>query len=208
MGERLNIEIEANDKTVANAYYHWGAYTTSAIALVKKMVDYLDTTNDTYQNEQEFALRLLEATGANLTEDEHKYATTLQLQTKPFDEDVVNRNDGLISLSEEGINGTRTWQEMMLRVQIDIKNRSIHIAFDDVFDIVSLDDYKNQLEEYGDEYIEEDNAYDETLVNTFMTEDYIDVEKFKSAYQAFEKLIASHDVFYADKGKTVVAVAI
>ena len=38
MGQRLNteriIEIVDNDKTLANSYYHWSAYTDSAVALV------------------------------------------------------------------------------------------------------------------------------------------------------------------------------
>ena len=32
MGQRLNIEIMKNGETIANCYYHWSAYTTSALA--------------------------------------------------------------------------------------------------------------------------------------------------------------------------------
>ena len=45
MGQRLNIQIEANDtntnetKVLANCYYHWSGYTSSAMELVKEIVD-------------------------------------------------------------------------------------------------------------------------------------------------------------------------
>lgn len=33
MGQRLNIEIISGDKVLANAYYHWSAYSRIAIEL-------------------------------------------------------------------------------------------------------------------------------------------------------------------------------
>jgi len=38
MGQRLNIEIISNGKCLANAYYHWSAYSDSAIDLAIKIV--------------------------------------------------------------------------------------------------------------------------------------------------------------------------
>ena len=35
MGQRLNIEIMSGEKVLANAYYHWSAYTASAAELTK-----------------------------------------------------------------------------------------------------------------------------------------------------------------------------
>ncbi len=45
MGQRLNIQIEANDtdtnetEVLANCYYHWSVYTSSAMELVNEIVD-------------------------------------------------------------------------------------------------------------------------------------------------------------------------
>ena len=45
MGQRLNIQIEmdipesSESKVLANAYYHWSGYTSSAYELVKLIVD-------------------------------------------------------------------------------------------------------------------------------------------------------------------------
>ena len=38
MGQRLNIEIINDDKVLANAYYHWAGYTTSAISLTETIL--------------------------------------------------------------------------------------------------------------------------------------------------------------------------
>ena len=34
MGQRLNIEIKKDSKVLANAYYHWSAYTSSALQML------------------------------------------------------------------------------------------------------------------------------------------------------------------------------
>lgn len=38
MGQRLNIEIFNNGQVVVNAYYHWSAYTRSALELTAKVI--------------------------------------------------------------------------------------------------------------------------------------------------------------------------
>ena len=75
MGQRLNIQIEATDtdtnetKVLANCYYHWSGYTSSAMELVNEMVN-SGIYNLDILDPVEKAIRLLEATGAGLTEDE------------------------------------------------------------------------------------------------------------------------------------------
>ena len=39
MGQRLNIEIKKDSKVLANAYYHWSAYTSSALQMLPKSID-------------------------------------------------------------------------------------------------------------------------------------------------------------------------
>ena len=38
MGQRLNIEILKDGDCIANCYYHWGAYTSPTIHLVKEIL--------------------------------------------------------------------------------------------------------------------------------------------------------------------------
>ena len=131
MGQRLNIQIEANDtdtnetKVLANCYYQWSGYTSSAMELVNEMVNsgiyHLDILDPV-----EKAIRLLEATGAGLTEDE----LTDTYNTPKYNL-ATSRNDGLIAISERGINDTVAWEE--LRVTINLTTGSINIT-DMVYD--------------------------------------------------------------------------
>ena len=41
MGQRLNVEIWNNGEVLANAYYHWSAYTESAAHIVDKALNYI-----------------------------------------------------------------------------------------------------------------------------------------------------------------------
>lgn len=38
MGQRLNIEMKTKGKVVANCYYHWSAYTMTALQLTKEII--------------------------------------------------------------------------------------------------------------------------------------------------------------------------
>ena len=131
MGQRLNIQIEANDtdtnktKVLANCYYHWSGYTSSAMELVKEIVD-SGIYNLDILDPVEKAIRLLEATGAGLAEDEltDTYST-------PKYKLATSRNDGLIAISEEGTNRVAYWEEA--RVAINLTTGSINMS-DMVYD--------------------------------------------------------------------------
>lgn len=122
MGQRLNIEILNDGEVLANSYYHWSGYTTSAIALTKHILENMDKVRQ--ENELLYAIRLLETTGARLTGDEILCAKK-DFPAEEF-ESAVSRNDGLIGISEKTIEDTRFWEEA--RVSIDLFNE--HIIFD------------------------------------------------------------------------------
>ena len=126
MGQRLNIQIKANNPTtnetvvLANCYYHWSGYTYSAMELVNKIVksgvynlDILDPV--------EKAIRLLEATGAGLAGDE-----LTDTYNTPKYKVSTDRNLGLIAISEEGINRVADWEES--RVTINLTTGSINMS--------------------------------------------------------------------------------
>ena len=126
MGQRLNIQIEANDtdtnetKVLANCYYHWCGYTSSAMELVNEIVksgiyklDILDPV--------EKAIKLLEATDAGLAKDE---LTDTYNETKY--KRATHRNLGLIAISEKGIKNTIELEES--RVTINLTTGSINMS--------------------------------------------------------------------------------
>lgn len=145
MGQRLNIEMYLNGATQATAYYHWSGYTSSALRLTKMILENQEKIQ--HENATIRAVRLLEVTGAHLTEDEVKEVNRLV----PNEDFAIakSRNDGLIAITNQGIEDTRDWEEG--RVEIDLDNQVIN------FSVIWSDDKENYLEEYEKE--EEDYAH-------------------------------------------------
>lgn len=183
MGQRLNIEIMKNDKVLANAYYHWSAYTESALELCACIIGEINSSPDIlptvfldtlFRREQIeyvqkhaeafdqkdleikavtmpgtassadqdllYAIRLLEGTGAGINEDEWKRILAEGLCPGIAFRSVVDRNVGLLSISEKGMEETRCWQEG--QAVIDLNRKRVYFS---VFSEYSLDEY---LEEY------------------------------------------------------------
>ena len=116
MGQRLNIEIWHGQRCLAAAYYHWSAYTNKAAKLVEKILEAY-RTNRSIPNRR-YAVKLLEVTGAALTDEER--AVMLEGVHKENDyKPCTGRNDGLIAVTENGINSTRMWEEFRVSIYLD-----------------------------------------------------------------------------------------
>lgn len=127
MGQRLNIEMVANGKSLVNAYFHWSAYTDNALFILQKIIktqekiDILDEIKNMPLDKK--AIYLLISIGAGITpEDVHlnKYPNIWIKAT--------NRNEGLINISEEQKEVCRTLEEG--RITIDIAKKTFEF---DVF---------------------------------------------------------------------------
>lgn len=142
MGQRLNIEIVNGDTVLANAYYHWSAFTFPALELTAEIVKGIDKVPS--ENKLEQAIALLELTGAGV--DDEEWARIESDTTGKFDElvfkEAKNRNRGLISVTEEGMQETETLEEG--RVSIDLEKKTICF---DVVDGLSLEEYRADFED-------------------------------------------------------------
>lgn len=120
MGQRLNIEIWRGNTCLANAYYHWSAYTDSAAELVNKILathKEHNTLPDQF-HDQLYAVRLLEATGAGLEDGDR------EIMAERTGEDFracTGRNAGLIAVTDKGIQDTRVWEEYRVSIYLDQK---------------------------------------------------------------------------------------
>lgn len=137
MGQRLNLEIHKDGEVLANAYYHWSGYTSSSIELTKEVLKHVDQIKE--DNEIVYAIRLLEATGAGLTDDELPFVQKIAPE-KEF-KIAINRNRGLIAISEEGIEETRRWEEG--RVEVDLSNQTVN------FNVCFINPKDEFIENYG-----------------------------------------------------------
>lgn len=115
MGQRLNLEIHKDGEVLANAYYHWSGYTSSAcyeaLKAVKSWLNIEDTISPLIT-----AIKMLEATGAGFNESElqsleesgllEKYEIN-KTDLKP----CTGKSDGIIAITSKEIENTRYWEE-------------------------------------------------------------------------------------------------
>ena len=123
MGQRLNIEIKRrkDNKVLANSYYHWSAYTSSSLHLAEEIIENIyDIIRKEKVSDEIKAIQLLQTTGAGLMEDEYN---KLNEEDKKYCSLATNRNLGLISFTDEGMEETRKWEEGRLTIDIDFDDK-------------------------------------------------------------------------------------
>ena len=125
MGQRLNIEICNNEKSLANAYYHWSAYTSSAYELIKKIIFcYPKPTSD---NAVQNAVQLLNSTGAGLYDCDGEELEIIKDFPESLKKYAVSRNHGLISMTEKAMEETRYWAEGDIIINIDTQTVNFNV---------------------------------------------------------------------------------
>lgn len=123
MGQRLNIEIRRrkDNKVLANSYYHWSAYTSSSLHLAEEIIENIyEVIRKEKVSDEIKAIQLLQTTGAGLMEDEYN---KLNEEDKKYCSLATNRNLGLISFTDEGMEETRKWEEGRLTIDIDFDDK-------------------------------------------------------------------------------------
>ena len=157
MGQRLNIEIIKDGKTIANCYYHWSAYTLCSLNTANKVIEYYDELMNQNLPDEVLAVKMFENcnsfdffTGgvntAGLTKDSYEYMCKKYPQYT-FKESV-DRNAGLIGVTLEDMINTRNWQEGI--INIDLDKKTINAG--------SMIDYY-EAENFMEEWIDEDEEF-------------------------------------------------
>ena len=151
MGQRLNIEILNKGERLANAYYHWSAYTTSASELTMKIINQFEEIMSMNCSDTAKAILLLQTTGAGLefceNNNELEYAKeNLKDNKETFKlfKTQSDRNEGLICINPKEMDNTERWEEG--RVTINIETKTIDL---DVIWVSDKEGWKD--EEYTDE---------------------------------------------------------
>lgn len=184
MGQRLVVTINCQGKDLAKIYYHWSAYTYSALLETKKIVDCIYDHND--ETEKELQLRLIrfcEENGGGITGteryNEFEYIQNL-FPNETFKTDNYSRNEGLIALSETGMEGLQDWSEgdVIINLDEDLINFGVY-------------GYCQSLEEYNEERKEWDDDFDditlEEIPDIGYDLGYINVEDLDAVIAAIEK---------------------
>ena len=186
MGQRLNIEIVNGETSLANCYYHWSAYTVSALELTRRIIRaYYDSKSIVGLK---MAVELLEATGGGVSELER---AGIQKCAERFGHikfrDATSRNDGLISVTEEGKDETREWEEGC--VTIDLNSETFK------FDVV----WYATPEDFEEPWDEDDDLRYEDLEECECNLDAIPFTEIEN----FIDLVSSHPDGFRVKGEEV-----
>ena len=133
MGQRLNIEVVSKGNVIASSYYHWSAYSFSAAELA---IDALLVACRGEPVEQPLitAIHCLEETGAGFSDYSIAYAKeNLGLDLTRFNR-CLGRNEGILEISEQGMNGNRSWEEGRVTIDLDAKTADFQVCWSMRFD--------------------------------------------------------------------------
>ena len=121
MGQRLVCTIEKDGKGIAAIYWHWNAYTYDALYTTKDVIDCI--YDKQYRSVEDLQLRLIrfcERRGGGIegSEKEFKYIADV-FPGETFLSDGYSRNEGLIAISQRGIEELQLWSEGDVIIDID-----------------------------------------------------------------------------------------
>lgn len=147
MGQRLVITIHAFNEDIAKIYYHWSAYSVSALNEAKDIIENVDWSNSTTKDELILKLiNFIEENGGGIDggigSEEYNYVTQYFKSKYQFSTDP-NRNHGLIAISEKCMDEMQMWSEGDL--EIDFDN---HEIFNQVFvQFNGLSNFNNYMQD-------------------------------------------------------------
>ena len=122
MGQRLVVTVNYCEEEIVKIYYHWSAYTESALMETKQILDELLDENNNIKDLKLRLIRFCERNGGGIKNgkdsDEWKYIQSVY-PNETFKEDNISRNYGLIALSEEGMADLQNWSEGDVYINLD-----------------------------------------------------------------------------------------
>ena len=168
MGQRLVVNVVRNDKTLATVYYHWSAYTMSALYTAKELIDFFYEINYKKKGDDDLVLELIrycEENGGGLSADEHE-AAKIKYPDCTFA--YGDRNYGLVSFSLEGMNTSHSWSEGDLEINLDSEE-----IYNGVFGVWDKEGYMDCYYDEEYDYTEYDNIplYDDNPLSVIAFKD-------------------------------------
>lgn len=156
MGQRLVIIIKDEENNIlTNAYYHWDAYTKTSAIRLEEINNFIKSSNkNDYDSKKDYAVAMLESTGATLAEE---------YNGRKVDKEKLNRNNGLIYVTEKEIEDTLGWAEGLIDINID-------------YECVLFDVYFNVDKEEFKEEFEDEKSYE--AKGEFVTSSFEDLDIF------------------------------
>ena len=150
MGQRLVVTVHFQGQDLAKIYYHWSAYTYSALLETKKILDCIYNHED--ESEKELQLRLIrfcEENGGGIDNTEYEFEYIRNMYPgEEFKTENYSRSYGLIALSEKGMEMMQEYSEGDFDIYLDeeIVRNYVYCYHDD------LEYYNKERSEWDDDF--------------------------------------------------------
>ena len=150
MGQRLIISIETKGEPIAKLYYHWSAYTESALYETQQVINCIyNHKNESIKELQLRLIRFCEKNGGGIRGDDYemKYIQNM-FPNETFKTEDYSRNRGLIALSEKGMDELQSWSEgdVIIDLDEDEVNFEVYAGYE------SFEEYVEYRRECDDEF--------------------------------------------------------
>lgn len=174
MGQRLVVTVKSTGEDLCKMYFHWSAYTISALIEVRDMMAEFPMETNSKEDAILYFIRYCEEYGGGIDggmdSKEWNYITNKYPNYK-FKSENINRNRGLIAISEDGMDEMQSWSEGDIYINLDemTVHNELFLYYDDI------DEYNRELADREDESITLDEIPEVGEIGDFDLEDIDDV---------------------------------
>lgn len=199
MGQRLNLEIytqkDGNTPILANIYYHWSAYSTSALNEMKAVLNALSNNLDERSKLNNDALWVAhslckENAISGLCEDSFETAQQSKVEGLVIRK-ATDRNEGMLSITPSDIASTELWGEYTAKIIILEDN-----TFEFVYDVFHRYDNEEAFREDYGELPENTPLAIFSPAETLPIDDTMDLEEFHALCALIENVISDKNTYY------------
>lgn len=150
MGQRLVVTINHMGEDLCKIYYHWSAYSFSALKETQDIINCIYNHED--ETKEQLLLRLIrfcERNGGGVRADDYEFEYIQKLYpNETFKKEDYSRTYGLIALSEKGMNELQYWSEG--DITIDLDDEVIHNGVFSYYECI--EHYNEERSEWDDDF--------------------------------------------------------
>lgn len=150
MGQRLVVTVKKNEEDLAKIYFHWSAYTYSALLETKKVIDCIYNHEDETVREMQLRLiKCIEDNGGGIKGDASEFEYIQRMYpNETFKTGGYSRSNGLIALSQAGMEELQDWSEgdVIIDLDEDMVENTVYCWH------ASIDEYNEERKEWDDDF--------------------------------------------------------
>ena len=186
MGQRLCISIENHGGTACNVYYHWSAYTFSAIEELLPIIEGF------------------EEDGITAESDEYAIAASIEHHTiaLPHDSRAADRNNGLIAVSDDAATMQFLWRAAEYSIVVDLTTNTFSFDVVTTYDLDDADDKEAFLCWKSPELLERIKTNPEYQMPIDLREVPLSVDSI----QMLDELLDKPYLYYAPENTVIVPI--